>query len=395
MPVISWMGALRPWSRTGLVALVAGLAVGACAGRSPRVSDPPVPAPAPADVAWSLYLIGDAGAPDPTDPVLAVMGEMMARAPDRSTAVFLGDNIYPLGLGDPADPRRARDSVRLLIQVRAVTDAGSRGIFVPGNHDWEKGGPGGLAAIRRQGEWLARHGGGRAELLPANGCPGPVASDLGEAFRVIALDTQWWLHAHERPGPAECPFGTEEAVTAELARLSAEGRAAGRQVVVAAHHPLETGGPHGGKFGIDKHLFPLKEVFEWGAFVPLPVIGSIYPFARAGGISRQDVGNGMYRAMRAALEDAIRPSHPLVWAGGHDHNLQVLEGRGSTRWQIVSGSGYYGHGAHAGWLARTRYASDHSGFVRLDALADGRIRAAVIEVNERGEWHEAWSSWME
>jgi len=243
--------------RFGIVAL--GL-VAACAGAGPSS----VPRPAPNAVELTMFLIGDAGAPAPGgEPVLKALSAELAKAPGQRVVVFLGDNVYPRGLPDSAAPDRTEMERRLDTQVDVVKAAGARGIFVPGNHDWAKHGPDGWNAMRRQGRQIARRGAPEVELLPVDGCPGPAVVDFGERVRLIALDTQWWLHGGPRPvGPdSKCRAANERAVADSLkADLASAGN---RKVVVAAHHPLATGGEHGGYFGVQSYLFPLRVVKPW------------------------------------------------------------------------------------------------------------------------------------
>ncbi len=374
-----------------LAVAVAAMSVGSCAGGARPVSAP-VPTPARSDVVWTILLAGDAGAPTDDDPVLGTLSAAAAEAPDRTTVVFLGDNIYPAGLPDSASPDRAEAERRLLRQVEAVTRVGARAVFVPGNHDWAHHAPDGWASVRRAEGFIAAHGGGLAEQLPGDGCPGPAVRDLGTIFRLVLLDTQWWLHEHERPRhPASpCPADREDEV--ETALAEAVRTADRRHVVVAAHHPLRSGGQHGGRWNLGHHLFPLREVKSW-LWVPLPVLGSLYPFARSNGITRQDVSNRRNREMREAIERGMLAAPPLVYAAGHEHTLQVIEGE-SARWLLVSGTGYYGHTTPVGWLDRTRFAAAASGFMRLDALADGRVRLGVMVVAGDGSVREAWSGWL-
>lgn len=379
-------------SRRSLLGLVATgalvLAVaGACGPRQPVYV--PVPELGPGEAVWSVFLIGDAGGPVTADAVLrAVESDLRARA-DRSFVVFLGDNLYPRGLPAPEAPDHSAQLARLERQVRVLTSTGVRGIFVPGNHDWDKGGPDGLNAVRRAGEAVGRMGAGFAEHLPADGCPGPEVRDVG-AFRLVLLDTEWWLHEHARGGPA-CRASTDSAVVAQLGEALAT--AGEHHVIVAGHHPIRTGGKHGGHFPLVDHLFPLRGIKSW-LWLPLPILGSIYPVARANGITRQDVSNGRNREMRSAIEDVMRPHRPLAYASGHEHTQQVIGG-GSARWLLVSGAGYYGHTDYVSWLDSTRYATGASGYMRLDATATGRVRLSVLTVDAAARARETYSQWLE
>lgn len=341
-----------------------------------------------------LLLIGDAGAPaEGGEPVLVALRRDIERDPARTTVVFLGDNVYPAGLPAEGDPERREMERRLDDQVDAVRDTGARGLFIPGNHDWDKGGADGWEAVRRQQRRVEERGGRSVAYLPKDGCPGPDVVDVGEGLRLVALDTQWWLHGHARPEhpTSSCAADSEAEVTSAL-HAALEG-AGGRNVVVVAHHPLASGGPHGGRYGIKQHVFPLTEAKRW-MWLPLPIIGSIYPIARQSGITPQDLTSGEYKKMRDALVAAIPARPPLAWAAGHEHALQVIESPSVGR-VLVSGSGNYGHVTRVKSIEGTRFAAARSGYMRLDLLRDGRRRLAVVEVEKDGSGREAYTAWLE
>jgi hypothetical protein len=354
----------------------------------------PPPTPEPDDVAETLFLIGDAGQPAKGgEPVLMALRAQLEHAGGRATVVFLGDNLYPAGLPAPSHPERAEMERRLDDQVDAVKDAAARVVFLPGNHDWAKGGADGWEAVRRQEARVEARGGPAVVHLPDDGCPGPAVVDTGDRLRLVALDTQWWLHSHGRPEhpTSTCAADSEEEVLAAFS--GALAGAAGRDVVVVAHHPLVSSGPHGGKFGPKQHLFPLTEL-RGGLWVPLPVIGSIYPVSRSLVRSPQDTTSSEYRRMRDALAGAARGRAPLVWAGGHEHVLEVIE---SPRWGrvLVSGAGIYGHESYTRGLAESLYGSASAGYMRIDFLRDGRRRLGVVEVDARGQSREAYAKILE
>lgn len=355
----------------------------------PQPSEP-VPALDPADITYSVFLIGDAGGPPDHDQVLRALERDLAPIKDRSFVVFLGDNVYPRGLPLPEASDYAEQRARLERQIAAVTNAGARGVLVPGNHDWEKSGPGGFEAILRQGAAVDELGKGLVALLPEGGCPGPAVRDEGP-FRLILLDTEWLLRdVRMRRGGSACPASADSTVMRLLDQTVRD--AGNRQVIVSAHHPLESGGVHGGHFTVQDHLFPLTNLKSW-AWLPLPIIGSLYPLIRGNGASAQDVGHSRNREIRGLLEEVFRRYRPLVYASGHEHSLQVLAGN-SARWLVVSGSGYYGHGGHTAWVDSTRYAASLSGYVRLDATGSGRIRLGVITVDREAAAREAYSVWI-
>jgi hypothetical protein len=254
--------------------------------------------------------------------------------------------------------------------------------------------PDGLASARRQAAYIDQHGAPWATLLPAPGCPGPAFVDLGTRLRLILLDTQWWLHPFARPeGEASpCAAQTDLDVINQLNRLLVE--AANRHVVIAAHHPIRTGGIHGGFLGWESHVFPLREFADW-LYVPLPVLGSAYALRRAQTGPNQDISGPLYARMRRALNVVLERRRPLVYAAGHDHNLQVIEGSDDdAQWHLVSGSGIFGHVTRVTWLDGTRYAAPVSGYMRLDFLRDGRVRLGVRVVDGEGGATERFSLYL-
>ena len=354
----------------------------------------PVEPPPPDDAAETLFLIGDAGKPAKGgEPVLIALRHQVERSGDRATVAFLGDNLYPKGLPDPGDREFAEMARRLDDQVDAVKGTGARVVFIPGNHDWVNGAPGGWAAVRRQEKRVEERGGPRVSYLPNDGCPGPEIADVGGRLRLVALDTQWWLHSHGRPEDpgSSCAADSEPEVVAGL-RATLDG-AGSRDVVVLGHHPLQSGGPHGGNFGLKQHVFPLTD-WKKGLFIPLPLVGSAYPLSRGSGLTPQDIPSNEYRRMREALARGMRGRMPLAWASGHEHVLQVIESREWGR-VLVSGSGIYGHVTYVKNVEGSLYRAARSGFMRIDFLRDGRRRLGVIEVREDGGYREAFARVLE
>jgi len=346
------------------------------------------PAPAATDIVASVILIGDAGAPNASgEPVLQAVQRSLAGRPDSTVILFLGDNVYPLGIPDSGD-RAFPDALRRLqAQVDLSRDAAA--VFVPGNHDWDKSGSEGLLRIRRQGALIAALGEGRARMVPSDGCPGPDVVDVTSGLRLVLLDTEWWLFSHEKPGPGSaCPTHTEAEIVAALERVLQAS--AGRQVIVAGHHPLLSAGPHGGYFSLSDHIFPFRAINK-ALYIPLPVIGSLYPVLRGGtGLIPEDLNSGRYLRLRAALDTAFACRPPALYAAGHEHTLQLLD-RGRPPLLAVSGVGIAGHQSHVERIPETRLALSQGGFMRADLLRDGRLRLGVLTATRHGEPQEVFA----
>ena len=355
---------------------------------------PPVPATAAPAIETSLFLIGDAGHADrPDHPVVSAVREAASSSPGRSLILFLGDNAYPEGLPETDTTGRASAERRLNTQIDAARASGAAAIFIPGNHDWARARSEGWDQVRREAAYVVQRGGPGVRFLPEGGCPGPVTVDVGRSVRLVVLDTQWWLHDSAKPvhPTSICPADSEGEVLDSL-RNAVRG-AAGRHVFVAGHHPPASGGPHGGYFPLVDHLFPLREFRKW-LWLPLPIVGSAYPLARQNGISAQDLSSRAYRHLRDSLASVFRDAPPLAFLSGHDHGLQVLSG-GGVRHVLVSGSGSYDHNNAVRRLDSTRYASARPGFMRVDALEDGRVRLGVLTVEADGRATAAFAAWLD
>lgn len=335
-------------------------------------SPPPPPGDlAPGEIETTLFLIGDAGAPDPRT-IGAPLDSLEAQAsvaPERSVIVFLGDNVYPEGIPPEGDAEWADARRRLDAQVEAVP-AGARALFVPGNHDWADGEAFGLYSVRLQEELIEALADGRdIQLVPGNGCPGPVVVDRGR-LRLVLLDTHWWLHdyiVHDERSDCTRDPGV---VTAGLRQAVATERE-DQITVVAGHHPLMTGGQHGGYCGVAG------------------------PFHRFGGRS-QDIISTANRTMRDSLTSAFAADPPLVYAAGHDHNLQVIRGTGPVPYLLVSGAGSQSKASCAVHLRESYYAAqDRGGFMRLDILRGGGVLLSVYRFQTDGTGGRSYVRWLE
>lgn len=273
---------------------------------------------------YKIFLSGDGGEPlfNGTDPYIIALKKHLEECDERSALIFLGDNVYPAGLPDTSNPKRKTYEQVLLEQIAMYKNFKGKVFWVAGNHDWDEGHEHGLTNRLAQERFVELHSQRGNIYFPDSGCPGPAAIDLTDDIVLLLLDTQWWLHKYEKPQNKElCGVSTEDEMTAAL---SAElEKYKGKNVFVAAHHPMETCGPHGGKYPWRSHLFPLTE-FNRKLWVPLPVLGTAYVVARKSARYIQDLPNKHYKRMRFAFEGAFEKYPGVTYVNGHDHSLQLI-----------------------------------------------------------------------
>ncbi len=332
--------------------------------------------------AYRVLLLGDGGEPKPGEPVLKTLQAWAEKEPEKTSAVFLGDNMYPEGM--TARKRHEAES-RLGPQLAVVKAAGVHGLFIPGNHDWAGGRKAGYSALLAQERFINDALSREPNFLPRGGLPGPVRLDLpadAPIVRLIVLDTQWWLHKYEKPQEAE------EAVIASLrTMLDTE-----LPVMVVGHHPLETYGMHGGFFDWKVHLFPARTVKKW-LWVPMPLIGSLYPLGRWHLVrSEQDMNGVRNKHMVSQLNAAFSTAKKtplLIYASGHEHSLQVLEGD-TTDYLLVSGLASSEKSTIVGNGESTLFAHQHPGFMAVDFLEGGEVLLQVVEPGRKEVLFHRW-----
>lgn len=347
------------------------------------------------EISATIFLIGDAGAPSLglREPAFRALTRDASQYPAKTTIIFLGDNIYPRGLPPDADADRARAEAFLEEQVNIPLQSKAKGVFIPGNHDWDEMGQGGWENVKRQERFIMSLKDPRIEFLPRGGTPGPYILDLGHDVRIILLDTQWILHRYDKPlyPGTSTAEETEKIFLDSLATALQQARA--RNVIVAAHHPFMTYGEHGGFFDWKAHLFPLRQ-FHPQLWVPLPVAGSVVPIARQLGVSRQDLSNTHYANMIANIERVFAQSPPLAYVAGHEHSLQVLRKK-SAPYYLISGNGILNHNSALSRGPHTIFASPRNGYMRLDVLQDKRVRLGVLTpIDSLGTTEELFSLWL-
>ncbi|WP_223653011.1 metallophosphoesterase [Hymenobacter psoromatis] len=332
---------------------------------------------------YSVFLIGDVGSPISAgrggEPSLNLMRREMLHAGRNSATIFLGDNIYNQGMPpEDAYDRKTAES-RLNEQLDILRGYKGEKYMTPGNHDWIQGSKDGLAQVVREQvyaeHYLAQDSAAFSYtgdfMVPRDGCPGPYEIRLRDDLVMIALNSQWFLTEQQnRPYGDACGADTEDEVYAQLEEIIKRNK--DKHILIVTHHPLYSDGIHGGYFTFADHVFPLSIVAKY-AFLPLPGIGSIYPLARKyGGIS-QDLAYPAYQDYKKNLL-AIFAKYPnIIYANGHEHNLQYFEDEGARAHFITSGSGCKTQHVKDGPGGGALFSDKEKGFARLNYYADGQV----------------------
>lgn len=321
-----------------------------------------------------LVMIGDAGELNSIQQ--RIIGDARSRSiPGRTIAVFLGDNVYPKGI-ELTDEKKQKSMAILRAQFEQFRKNHIPVYFVPGNHDWDKSGPMGFEKMQAVNVFINEQHDSLLKVIPANACPGPYAVPVNDNIVIIAMDSEWWLYPYDTHAASlGCSCRTKDQVLTRLSALLDSNR--NKLVIFATHHPFNSYGSHGGYYSLKEHLFPLTDLNKY-LYLPLPLIGSLYPLYRKAFPPREDLENALYRDMRARVGSVLKMHPNIIHASGHEHTLQLIQ---DSMLQLVSGAGCKFTPVKKG--KGSVFAAAASGYVIADILQNNSVRLEFFSVSKK------------
>lgn len=327
-----------------------------------------------------IIFIGDAGKATPADKIWAKLNRYIT--PD-SLVVFLGDNVYEYGLPDESENDSSYElyAGRLLAQINAAKKA-QKTVFIPGNHDWNHSRANGRLRILAQQKFVRKHG---ATFYPENGCAGFVAEKVNENTAVLFIDSQALFDLPDEDtenktaqNNTECEIRSKSQYQASITTFLNKNFKSDTRFIVAAHHPLMSEGSHGGFFDWPHHIFP---AYNYNKYVPLPVVASLVVFTRQWGwLTSTDIAHTKYKKYLKTVSQIFQNRTVLMYAAGHEHNLQLFRTDGPVKYHLVSGSGSkkdsVSHNKH------TLLAWEEKGFFVLDVIPNQPSQLTMVGENQ-------------
>lgn len=364
--------------RKHLLPILLSVLLANCATYKPKYAedDGKEDSPTTKEVEHTYYLIGDAGLSPlgGMNDALKQFKKRLSSAAENSTAIFLGDNIYPAGLPDKKDSTVAYILAKshLEAQLGTLDSFPGRPLFIPGNHDWYTEG---VKGLKRQEEYVERRIKKDQPFEPENGCPIETIS-YSDNTLVVIIDTYWYLtNWDKRPDiNDECEIKTREAFFAELEDVIKKNR--DKTTIIATHHPMFSYGVHGGQYTWRQQLYPKKMA------IPLPLLGTlINVLRRTTGTSTEDMQHKRYLSLVKRLITLAQFSPKVVIASGHEHTLQYIVEDNTP--QIVSGSGAKKGATRL--LNGSKFSTGMMGYATLEVYTDGSSRIRYYGIDETGE----------
>ena len=298
-----------------------------------------------------VYMIGDAGGLDDKEARKNYVFEAAHRRINADAAeksiVYLGDNIYNAGLQEETAPSRKLEENIIQAHLDLVKGNNAKMYILPGNHDWNNNKAGGLAAIKRQENYIKDHriDKKRVKFYPKNGCGDPEVVKISKDLVYVIFDSQWWVHdwSSEDKINEGCKVKSRREFIDLMKDIIIEHK--NDQILFFLHHPMVSNGNHGGNFSAKDHLFPLSKINK-NLLVPMPFLGSIYPMYRQLGGSNQDNTYKLIKELHKSMESVVRgyDAAQTMFISGHDHLLQhsveQFIFQKSPIHYVISGSGY-------------------------------------------------------
>lgn len=108
------------------------------------------------EVDHTFFLIGDAGNADEINSkeALEPLKNRLDNASKNSTLLYLGDNVYPVGMNANKESEAYKEAVTILEnQLKITKNYKGKTIVIPGNHDWYSG----LEGLNNQEEFVINY----------------------------------------------------------------------------------------------------------------------------------------------------------------------------------------------------------------------------------------------
>jgi hypothetical protein len=317
-----------------------------------------------------ILLLGDAGhsALNPLQASLSKAVERASIAPQQTSVIMLGDNIYYFGFpkkddGEDYSKSQLEDISHLEAQLQIAKRSGAEIFVVPGNHDWY------AEQVDSQSKYIddyAQQHAIKAQFAPhqldANPMPEVVHRN---GVSIAFIDSMWMLKIDDEL--FQTAIDHLDQLLAQTTQQHPDNL-----LLITAHHPIETMGPH--------NLYYTSVGYK--AFIT--VINVL-------GLNDQDTDHPRYQRLITHLESTLAKYDKTVYAAGHDHSLQVFKDSTGTspQYRLVSGAANSSKITGVGSNDNTEFALSQEGFMELDILDNG-ILLRVYDIYNDQPVHQQW-----
>ncbi|AZB30848.1 metallophosphoesterase [Chryseobacterium balustinum] len=310
------------------------------------------------DSDFQVFLVGDAGNSEEiqAQQTLNFLKNKIDSANSNSMLIFLGDNIYPLGMPKESDKDYPLAKEKMENQLAITKNFKGKTLVIPGNHDWYHG----LDGLKAQEDFVKTYLNDKKSFLPKNSCPIDDIN-LTKDIKLIIIDSEWALVNWDKyPGINKgCDIKTRDDFYTEFKDLITKNQ--DKRIIVALHHPVISSGVHAGFNSAKSHLS------AFNGKVPIPGVATVLTTLRSSsGASMEDINNRHYADFANRLKSIVQDKENVIFVSGHDHNLQYHADNNIR--QIISGAGSKTDPATI--VNKTDFSYGGSGFAVLNLRKD-------------------------
>ena len=329
-------------------------------------------------ITQEVYLIGNTGfVGDQLSPAMLLLQKQLAYSGDRASIVILGNYAPKNGLPKKDDPKREAIEAKIDLQLSIIEGFEEQTYFIPGHFDWNAKKHKGSKGIERLEDYIQEALDEKA-FLPSDGCGEVKSKEVAEGVRIIFIDTEWWLYKWSADDNINkgCDLKSRvEFINALRAEINEHKK---DQLIIAMYHPLFSNGNTAGFFSLRQHIFPFTDMHP-AAYVPLPIVGSLYPLYHGAGATRQDLDNSLYYELKEEILTICEDYTNLVFVSGKEQNMQYFyeDDNHFVNSGSMTGNDYARRGGEAEFAYQAR------GFSKLIYYANGELWLEFWEVIDK------------
>lgn len=298
----------------------------------------------------SVYLVGNTAGIEKDLTRLQQFKTHLQVEKNPHTLLFLGD--YYEG-----NNSKEKLTTEEKLVVRTLTNGLNKKqtLFLNGDRDWNNSGKDGEDKIEAFEDFVQKELEFKKAVLPSDACAGPKSVILHDKLALITINSQWLMHPHERPEltNTNCKTLSELDFWDEMEDLLEEIR--GKNILIAAHHPVYASGRYSGK--------------KLGYYHLLPIVGTFYHAYRRQIGHPADMAYTKYENFSRKMLALLDSYHSVIYASGHEMDLEIHQIGGN--YHLNSGS--FSAVKPVGKRDKTLFSAAEKGFMKLEYFAQGQV----------------------
>lgn len=311
----------------------------------------------------NIFFFGNMWALETDDSVWEKLKTQISTTEGKRTVIFTGDFLDKNGLEKTPTEKE-------LAKIEKLLDLGKSGdkmYFLAGEREWNNTKIGGLEKVTHLDDLLKAKAGNDV-LISDDGCPGPKSTDINDNLVMMSINSHWLVHPKsDKPDEEDVTCGqfNETAFWSEVEDVLKDSE--GKNVIIAAHHPIYSYGQYAGYKLTKEHFLP-------------PVIGSFVASYHQNVGDYKDLSRPGFRLYSQRILKLMTRYPSVVFISGHEYDLQghLVE----TGYHLNSGS--IGKTRPVSKSKKTFYSESKRGFMQLKYQPTGAVDLTIFNIDDNG-----------